>query len=115
DDVVIVEGEWGRIEEITATFIVVKIWDERRLVVPLSHFIEKPFQNWTRSSAQIIGTVFWYLDYTAPIDAMRKKLQEIVEASPLWDRRVVNIVVSNADRHTVEVRALVSARDSGTA
>ncbi|MCW5771784.1 MAG: mechanosensitive ion channel [Rhodospirillaceae bacterium] len=115
NDVVIVEGEWGRIEEITSTFVVVKIWDERRLVVPLSQFIEKPFQNWTRSSDQLIGTVFWYLDYGAPIDAMRKKLDEIVKASPLWDKRVAGIQVTGADRQTVEIRALVSARDSSAA
>jgi small-conductance mechanosensitive channel len=113
DDVVIIEGEWGRIEEITSTFVVVKIWDERRLVVPLTNFIEKPFQNWTRSSSQLLGAVFWYLDYGAPIDAMRKKLEEIVNASPKWDKRYAGLVVSNADRQTIEVRALMTSKDSG--
>lgn len=115
DDVVIVENEWGRIEEITASYVVVRIWDERRLIVPLSHFIEKPFQNWTAKSAQIIGTVFWHLDYTAPVDAMRKKLDEFVRASKHWDGRVALIQVTNADKATVEVRALVSAAHSGAA
>ncbi len=115
DDVVIVEGEWGRIEQITASYVIVRIWDERRLIVPLSYFIEKPFQNWTVKTAQVIGTVFWHLDYTAPIDAMRKKLDEFVRASKHWDQRVALIQVTNADRATIEVRALVSAANSGAA
>jgi small-conductance mechanosensitive channel len=115
DDVVIVENEWGRVEEVTASFVVVRIWDERRLVVPLSYFIEKPFQNWTVKTAQVIGTVFWHLDYTAPIDAMRKKLDEFVRVSKHWDERVALIQVTNADKATIEVRALVSAANSGAA
>jgi small-conductance mechanosensitive channel len=113
DDVVIVENEWGRVEEITSSFVVVRIWDERRLIVPLTYFIEKPFQNWTVKTAQVIGTVFWHLDYTAPIDAMRKKLDEFVRESKHWDRRLSLIQVTNADKATIEVRALVSAADSG--
>ncbi len=115
DDVVVVEGEWGRIEQITSSYVVVRIWDERRLIVPLTYFIEKPFQNWTLKTAQIIGTVFWHLDYTAPIDAMRKKLDEFVGESRHWDKRVALIQVTNADKHTVEVRALLSAANSGAA
>ncbi len=115
DDVVIVENEWGRVEEITSSFVVVRIWDERRLIVPLSYFIEKPFQNWTVKTAEVIGTVFWHLDYTAPIDAMRKKLDEFVRESKHWDRRLALIQVTNADKATIEVRALVSAADSGAA
>ncbi len=115
DDVVIVENEWGRIEEITSSYVVVRIWDERRLIVPLSYFIEKPFQNWTVKTAQVIGTVFWHLDYSAPIDAMRKKLDEFVRESKHWDKRVALIQVTNADNATIEVRALVSAADSGAA
>ena len=113
DDVVIVEKEWGRIEEITSTYVVVRIWDERRLVVPLSYFIEKPFQNWTRRTAELIGEVTWYLDYTAPIDAMRKKLDEFVRASKSWDRKTALIQVTGSERNTIEVRALVSAANSG--
>jgi len=115
DDVVIVENEWGRVEEITASYVVVRIWDERRLIVPLSYFIEKPFQNWTVKTAQIIGTVFWHLDYTAPIDAMRKKLDAFVRESKHWDGRVALIQVTNTDKFTIEVRALVSAANSGAA
>lgn len=115
DDVVIVENEWGRIEEITSSYVVVRIWDERRLIVPLSYFIEKPFQNWTVKSAEVIGTVFWHLDYAAPIDAMRKKLDEFVRESKHWDGRVALIQVTNADKTTIEVRALVSAANSGSA
>ncbi len=115
DDVVIVENEWGRIEEITSSYVVVRIWDERRLVVPLSYFIEKPFQNWTVKTAQVIGTVIWHLDYTAPIDAMRKKLDEFVRDSKHWDGRVALVQVTNTDKATIEVRALVSAANSGAA
>lgn len=115
DDVVIVEKEWGRVEEITSSYVVVRIWDERRLIVPLSYFIETPFQNWTVKAAQIIGTVFWHLDYTAPIDAMRKKLDEFVRESKHWDGRVALIQVTNTERFTIEVRALVSAANSGAA
>jgi small-conductance mechanosensitive channel len=112
DDVIIVEKEWGRVEEITSTYVVVRIWDERRLVVPLSYFIEKPFQNWTRRSAEILGEVFWYLDYTAPIDAMRTKLDDFVRDSTHWDGKLALIQVTNSDRQTIEVRALVSAANS---
>jgi small-conductance mechanosensitive channel len=112
DDVVVVEKEWGRVEEITSTYVVVRIWDERRLVVPLSYFIEKPFQNWTRRAAEILGEVFWYLDYTAPIDAMRTKLDEWVRESAHWDKKVALIQVTNTDKTTIEVRALVSAANS---
>ena len=115
DDVVIVEGEWGRIEEITLTYVVVAIWDLRRMVLPITYFIEKPFQNWTRSRADLLGTVFLYLDYTAPIDAMRAELDRIVEASPRWDRKVKGLQVTDAREHTLEVRVLASASDSGQA
>ena len=115
DDVVIVEGEWGRIEEITLTYVVVKIWDKRRLVVPTTYFIEKPFQNWTKTSSDILGTVYLYTDYTVPFDALRKELNRIVEASDLWDKEVANIQVTDSKAGHVEVRALVSARDASTA
>jgi small-conductance mechanosensitive channel len=115
DDVVIVEGEWGWIEEIGTTYVVVRIWDLRRLIVPLSYFIEKPFQNWTRTSADLLGTVFVYADYTVPVDEVREELHGILEATPLWDRKVWNLQVTDATEHTLELRALMSAADSSTA
>jgi small-conductance mechanosensitive channel len=115
DDVVVVENEWGRIEEITLTYVVVRIWDERRLVLPISHFLEKPFTNWTRTSSQILGTVFLHVDYSVPLDALRAKLKELVESHEDWDRRAAEIVAFEARPTTLEVRALVSARDSGAA
>jgi small-conductance mechanosensitive channel len=113
DDVVIVEGEWGRIEEITLTYVVVRIWDLRRLVVPISYFIEKPFENWTRVSADLLGTVFLHVDYTVPVDAVRDALDEILDASEYWDGKVKGIRVTGASERTMEIRALVSATDSG--
>ena len=113
DDVVIVEGEWGRIEEITLTYVVVKIWDLRRLVVPITYFIEKPFQNWTRTSADLLGTVFLYVDYTVPVDAVRQELTRLLEASPGWDRKVNVLQVTDAKQRTVELRALMSSSDAG--
>ena len=112
DDVVIVEGEWGWIEEVGLFYVVVRIWDWRRMVVPLSYFIEKPFQNWTRRSAAIIGTVYWRLDYRAPIGPMREKLTELCKASGLWDGDVVNLQVTESNADTIEVRALASASTS---
>ncbi len=112
DDVVIVEGEWGRIEEITLTYVVVRIWDQRRLIVPITYFIDNPFQNWTRTTAEILGTVFVYTDYTVPIEAVREKLGAILEANPLWDHRAWCLQVTNATERTVELRALMSARSS---
>lgn len=114
-DAVVVEGEWGWIEEITSAFVVIKLWDWRRLVVPLSYFIEKPFQNWTRESASIIGTVLIHVDYTVPVERVRRKLSEIAKASPLWDGQVVNLQVTDATESTLELRALVSARTSPSA
>ena len=112
DDVVIVEGEWGRIEEITLTYVVVRIWDLRRLVIPISYFLEKPFQNWTRTSASILGSVFLHVDYSAPVEAIRRKLREIAEASPLWDQHVCVLQVTEMKERTMELRALVSASDA---
>ncbi len=112
DDVVIVEGEWGRIEEITLTYVVVNIWDQRRLIVPITYFIEKPFQNWTRPSAEILGTVFLHTDYRIPVEEVRKKLGEILEASPLFDKRAWCLQVTEARATTLELRALMSARTS---
>ncbi len=115
DDVLIVQGEWGRVEEITGTYVVLKIWDERRLIIPLQWFIENPFQNWTRNSSQILGTVFLYLDYAAPIDAIRAEAQRITEAAPEWDRRVFGVQVTDTTERTMQVRILVSAGNSGAA
>ncbi len=115
DDVVIVENEWGRIEEIALTYVTVRIWDQRRLIVPITYFIDQPFQNWTRVTADILGTVFIYVDYTIPVEEVRKKLSEIVEQSPLWDKRVCGLQVTNATERTVELRALVSAADASNA
>jgi small-conductance mechanosensitive channel len=115
DDVVIVENEWGRIEEITLTYVVVKIWDLRRLIVPITYFIEKPFQNWTRVTADILGTVFLYVDHTVPIDAVRQELHRILKASELWDGKVCVLQVTNTSERTIELRALMSAADASTA
>lgn len=115
DDVVIVEGEWGWIEEITFTYVVVRIWDLRRLVVPLSYFIERPFQNWTRRSADLLGTAFIYTDYSIPVEKVREELHRVLQSSPLWDGKSWGLQVTNTNEHTMELRALMSARDSGTA
>ncbi|MDO8409283.1 MAG: mechanosensitive ion channel [Phenylobacterium sp.] len=114
DDAVIVENEWGQIEEITSTYVVVRLWDWRRMVLPLTYFIQQPFQNWTRETASLIGTTMLYVDYTAPIDVLRAKLEEIAKASPLWDGNVVNLAVTDASERTMQVRCLVSARNAPT-
>ncbi|MCP3718144.1 mechanosensitive ion channel family protein [Paraburkholderia sp. CNPSo 3281] len=113
DDVVVIQGEWGRIEEITGTYVSVRIWDQRRLIVPLQWFIENPFANWTRSSSQIIGTVFLWLDYRMPLAPLREALARIVDGAPEWDRRVQVLQVTDANERAMQVRVLVSSRDSG--
>ena len=113
DDVVIVEGEWGRIEEITTSYVVIAIWDKRRLIVPLSYFIEKPFQNWTRTGSDLLGTSFLYTDYSVPVEELRQELQRMVQASPLWDKLVCNMQVTNLSEHTMELRCLVSSANAG--
>ncbi|MCW0373515.1 hypothetical protein NB691_000349 [Xanthomonas sacchari] len=115
DDVVIVEGEWGRIEEIGSSYVVVRIWDERRMVVPLTWFIENPFQNWTRNSADLLGTAFLWLDYRTPIAQVRAELERICKSEPLWDGRVCVTQVTDTSERTIQVRLLVSARNSGDA
>lgn len=115
DDVVIIENEWGRIEEITLTYVVVRIWDQRRLIVPSTYFFEKPFQNWTRTSADILGTVYIYTDYKVSFDAMRKELSRLLENSPFWDKKVNVLQVTDANEKTLEIRALMSAKDSSAA
>ena len=115
DDVVIVENEWGRIEDITLTYVIVRIWDLRRLIVPITYFIERPFQNWTRASAEILGSVFLHVDYTMPLRPLREELDRILDGSPHWDRKVKVLQVTDATEHTLQLRALASARDASSA
>ncbi|MGK5520148.1 mechanosensitive ion channel family protein, partial [Micromonospora sp. URMC 107] len=114
DDVVVVEGEWGRIEELTLSYVVVQIWDDRRLILPTSYFTTKPFQNWTRTEAAVLGTAEFDLDWAIPVQAMREELRRLVEATDLWDGRVCVLQVTDATGGTVKVRALVSAADAGS-
>lgn len=113
-DSVVIENESGSIEEITSTYVVVRAWDMRRLIIPLSYFIERPFQNWTRESSALLGTVMLHLDYTAPVATIRAKAEELVRESPLWNGQAIGVQVSNATNTTIEVRVLVSAQ-SGAA
>lgn len=115
DDVLVVEGEWGRVEDITLTYVVLNIWDQRRLILPINYFIEKPFQNWTRSTSEILGTVFLYLDYNTPVDALRTEFERLLTITPLWDKRVKVIQVTDAKTNCMEIRVLVSARNSSHA
>ncbi|MBR9836722.1 MAG: mechanosensitive ion channel family protein [Rhodobacteraceae bacterium] len=112
DDAVIVEGEWGWVEEITGTYVVIKIWDWRRLVVPLSYFIEQPFQNWTRDSSSLIGGVLLYLDHCADIKRLREKTNEVCRNSDLWDGNVCHVQVNDFRERVMEVRILASARNA---
>ena len=114
DDVVIVENEWGRIEEITFTYVVVRIWDLRRLVLPISYFIEKPFQNWTRVTADILGTVFIYVDYTVPVQPIREELHRILKGSSYWNGNAWGLQVTNSTDRALELRALMSASDASS-
>jgi hypothetical protein len=115
DDVVIVEGEWGRIEEITLTYVVVRIWDERRLIVPVTYFLDNAFQNWTYTSAEILGTVYIYADYSVPVEMVRKELKNILDSTDLWDGRLWSLLVTDSTERTMEMRALVSAANSSKA
>lgn len=112
DDVVVMEGEWGRVEEIRLTYVVVKLWDERRLIVPVTKFLEGSFENWTRQTSQITGSVYWYLDPSADIPRLRAQLHRIIESSPGWDRRVCTVQVTDTKPGSIEVRALMSAKDA---
>lgn len=112
DDVLLVEGEWGRVEEINLTYVVLKIWDQRRLILPINYFIEKPFQNWTRVTAELIGAVHLYLDYTAPVEKLKQELSRLLEADVLWDKRVMALQVTDTRENSIEIRALVSAKNS---
>lgn len=115
DDAVLVENEWGWIEEINLTYVVVRIWDKRRLVIPTTYFLDHPFQNWTRTSADILGTVFIYTDYTISFEALREELTRLLTSSELWDKKVNVLQVTDSKETTVEIRILVSAKDSPTA
>jgi small-conductance mechanosensitive channel len=115
DDVVVIENEWGKIEEITLTYVVVRIWDLRRLILPISYFIDTPFQNWTRVSADILGTVYLYTDYTIPVNEVREELQRILKSSDKWDGKVWGLQVTDSKENVMELRALMSAADSSLA
>ncbi|MFD1255495.1 mechanosensitive ion channel family protein [Mucilaginibacter terrae] len=115
DDVLVVEGEWGRVEDITLTYVVLRIWDQRRLILPINYFIQKPFQNWTRISSDIIGTVFIYMDYSIPMEPLRAEFDRLLNQTLLWDNRVNVLQVTDAKEHTMEIRMLVSARNSSDA
>ncbi len=115
DDVVVVEGEWGRIEEIALTYVVVRIWDLRRLIVPINYFIDNTFQNWSRTSTRILGSVFIYADYSLPLAPVREKFFNILETHPLWDKEVKVLQVTNATERTMEIRTLMSARNASDA
>lgn len=109
DDVVIVAGEFGWVEEISSTFVIIRVWDQRRLVVPLNFFVENTFQNWTRTNADLLGSVFLWVDYTVPVDELRAELRRLVEGSELWDKRVCGVQVVETSERAVQLRALVSA------
>jgi small-conductance mechanosensitive channel len=113
DDIVVVEGEFGQIEEITLTYVTVRTWDLRRMILPITYFVEKPFQNWSRVSTDLLGAVVLYLDYQAPIGEIRKELKRLVENNPKWDRKVCGLQVTDTKQSTIEVRALVSSTDPG--
>ena len=115
DDVVIVENEFARVEEITLTYVVVRIWDQRRLILPINYFIENTFQNWTRTNAEIMGTVLFYTDYSVPMEALRQELRRVCEESPYWDKRVCDLSMTDATEKSVQLRALVSAANAGNA
>lgn len=115
DDVVVVQGEWGRVEEITSSYVVIKIWDLRRLIVPLSWFIENAFANWTREDSKILTTSFLYLDYEVPVKQLRAAFERIVKSTPLWDGQAQGVQVTNLTDRSMEIRCLMSAADSSSA
>jgi small-conductance mechanosensitive channel len=112
EDAVIIENEWGWVEDIASTYVVIRLWDWRRMVVPLAYFIERPFQNWTRDAASLIGSIILHVDYAADVPRIRKRLEEAVKESKLWDGAVVNLQVVDTNARTMELRALVSARNA---
>lgn len=115
DDVLIVNSEWGRVEEIKATFVVLRIWDERRMIIPLQWFIENPFENWTHTSSTILGTVFLWMDFSVPLEPLRAEFERVCKADPLWDQRVCKLQVTDTSDRAMQLRLLISARNSGDA
>jgi small-conductance mechanosensitive channel len=115
DDVVVIEGEWGTIEEILTTYVVVRTWDLRRLVVPLSYFTEKVFQDWTRQTSDLLAYVYIYVDYTVPVEELRQEFRRMLESTPLWDHKVCVLQVSDVSEHSMQIRALMSAANSSKA
>ncbi len=113
EDEVVVESQWGRVQEINSTYVVLGLWDLRQMIVPLSYFIEKPFENWTRDSTALVGSVLFHLSYKVPIEALRAKVIEIVKASPYWDGDIVKLQVQDAKESSLELRVIASARTSG--
>ncbi|MGW5327253.1 mechanosensitive ion channel family protein [Streptomyces sp. NPDC004014] len=111
-DTVVVNDEWGTVEEITLTFLTVRTWDERRITMPVSYFTSNPFENWSRGTPQMTGIVYWHLDHSAPVEAMREKLRDILRQCPAWDGRAYNLVVTDTTPNTIQVRALVTAKDA---
>jgi small-conductance mechanosensitive channel len=111
-DTVVVDGEWGTVEDITLTFLAVRTWDERRITMPVSYFTSKPFENWSRGTPQMTGIVFWHLDHTAPVEAMRDKLRDLLRECPAWDGRAYDLSVTDTTPNTMQVRALVTAKDA---
>jgi small-conductance mechanosensitive channel len=112
DDVLVVENEWGRVEDITLTYVVLRIWDQRRLILPINYFIQKPFQNWTRISADIIGKVFIYMDYSVPLEELRKEFDRILVDNRLWDGKVKALQVTDSTENTIQIRMLISSANS---
>jgi len=112
DDVVIVENEWGRIEEITFTYVVIRIWDKRTLVVPITYFLEKPFQNWTRATADLVGTVMIYVDYSMPLEPLRREFKRILENNPMWDGRIAGVQITDCTNTEMQVRFIMGARNA---
>ncbi|MET3987633.1 mechanosensitive ion channel domain-containing protein [Streptomyces sp. PvR034] len=111
-DTVVVDKEWGKVEEITLTFLVVRTWDERRITMPVSYFTGKPYENWSRGGAEMTGTVFLHLDHRAPVALMREKLQDVLKEHPEWDGRSSGLVVTDTTAHTIQVRAVVTAKNA---
>jgi len=111
-DTVVVDDEWGTVEEITLTFLTVRTWDERRITMPVSYFTSKPFENWSRGTPQMTGIVYWHLDHSAPVEAMRERLRDILRECPSWDGRACSLQVTDSTPNTIQVRALVTAKDA---
>ncbi|MEU5663519.1 mechanosensitive ion channel family protein [Streptomyces longwoodensis] len=111
-DVVVVDGEWGTVEDVTLTYLTVRTWDERRITMPVSYFTSKPFENWSRGTPQMTGIVYWHLDHSAPTELMREKLRDILRECPAWDGRDYGLVVTDSTPNTLQVRALVTAKDA---